>query len=172
MANRTSIKSTKVAQKTAAKRAAAKAAKPRKTAPKSQSGKAAKPALLAGGNPQIAKGDGDAPVRAYIAAMPGWKRELGERIDALVAREVPGVRRAVKWNSPFYGVEGQGWFMSFHVFARYVKVTFFKGTSLAPAPRGGTAKEARWIDVREDDLDEKQMKAWIRQAAKLPGWMA
>lgn len=126
--------------------------------------------LLAGGNPQIAKADGDAPVRAYIAAMPGWKRAIGKRLDALVVSNVPGVRKAVKWNSPFYGVAGQGWFLSFHVFTRYVKVTFFRGTSLRPVPPGGTSEEARWIDVHEDDLDEAQMASWVKQAAALPGW--
>jgi hypothetical protein len=130
----------------------------------------AKPALLAGGNPQIAKADGDAPVQAYIAAMPGWKSELGRRLDALIVRTVPGVQKAVKWNSPFYRVEGRGWFVSFHTFTSYVKVTFFQGTSLRPVPPGGTAKDARWIDIREDDLDEAQMARWIRQAAALPGW--
>ncbi len=126
--------------------------------------------LLSGGNPQIAKADGNAPVQAYIAAMPEWKREVGRRLDALIAKTVPGVRKAVKWNSPFYGVEGQGWFMAFHVYARAVKVTFFRGTSLEPAPPGGKSKEARWIDIHEDDLDVKQMTKWIRQAAALPGW--
>jgi hypothetical protein len=129
-----------------------------------------KPVLLSGGNPRIAKADGDAPVQKYIAAMPGWKRDIGRRLDALIARNDPQVRKAVKWNSPFYGIEGRGWFLAFHVYARYVKVTFFKGTSLQPAPAGGKSKEARWIDVHEDDLDEKQMSAWIRQAAALPGW--
>jgi hypothetical protein len=129
-----------------------------------------KPVLLSGGNPQIAKADGDAPVQAYIAAMPGWKCDIGRRLDALVVRHVPDVRKAVKWNSPFYGLEGQGWFLSFHVFAKYVKVTFFQGTSLDPVPPGGTAKEARWIDVHEDDLDEKLMTKWIKQAAAIPGW--
>ena len=140
MANKTSIKSTKVAKKAAAKRVAAKAAKPRKTEPKSQSRKVAKPALLAGGNPQIAKADGDAPVQAYIAAMPGWKRDVGRRLDALIVRTVPGMRKAVKWNSPFYGIDGQGWLLSFHCFTRYVKVAFFRGTSLRPLPpaRPGT----------------------------------
>ena len=170
MANKTSIRSRKAAKKAAASQVAAKAAKPRKTAPKPRSGNAAKLVLLAGGNPQIAKAGGDAPVQAYIAAMPGWKREVGRRLDALIVRTVPGVRKAVKWNSPFYGVEGQGWFLSFHTFTNYVKVTFFQGTSLRPAPSGGKAKEARWIDVHEDDLDEAQMAAWIRQAAALPGW--
>jgi hypothetical protein len=123
-----------MAKKAAAKRVAAKAAKPRKTAPKSQSRKVAKPALLAGGNPQIAKADGDAPVQAYIAAMPGWKRDIGRRLDALIVRTVPGVRKAVKWNSPLYGVEGQGWFLGIHSFTNYVKVAFFRGTSLHPVP--------------------------------------
>jgi hypothetical protein len=130
-----------------------------------------KRALLSGGNPQIAKADGDAPVRAYIAAMPDWKRDVGRRLDALVVRNVPHVRKAVKWNSPFYGVEGQGWFLSFHVFARYVKVTFFNGAALRPVPPGGGKdKDARWVDVYEGDLDERQMAAWIRQAAARPGW--
>ena len=132
--------------------------------------KSKKVVLLSGGNPQIAKGDGDAPVQAYIAAMPGWKRDVGRRIDALAERTVPGVRKAVKWNSPFYGSEGQGWFLSFHVFTNYVKVTFFQGTSLRPPPPGGKAKDARWVDVRENDLDEAQMTEWIKQAAALPGW--
>lgn len=130
------------------------------------------PVLLAGGNPQIAKADGDAPVQAYIAAMPGWKRQVGERLDALITRAVPKVRKAVKWNSPFYGIDGQGWLVSFHTFTHYVKVTFFSGTSLRPSPPGGTAKEARWIDVHEDDLDEAQLTRWLKQAARLPGWMA
>jgi hypothetical protein len=134
---------------------------------------AAKPALLAGGNPQIAKGDGDAPVRAYIAAMPGWKRDVGRRLDALLVRAVPGVRKAVKWNSPFYGVDGRGWFLNFHTFTHYVKVAFFRGTSLRPVPPGqSTHEEVRYLDIREHDrLDEAQMKTWIRQAAALPGWV-
>lgn len=130
----------------------------------------AKPTLLAGGNPQIAKADGAAPVRAYIAAMPGWKSDVGRRLDALIERTVPGVRKAVKWNSPFYGIEGRGWFLGFHTFTNYVKVTFFQGTSLQPVPPGGMAKDARWIDIHEDDFDEARMVAWIRQAAALPGW--
>jgi len=129
--------------------------------------------LLTGGNPQIAKADGDAPVQAYIAAMPGWKRDIGKRLDALIVRNVPKVRKAVKWNSPFYGIDGQGWFLSFHVFTRYVKVTFFKGTLLRSVPPGGTGKDARWIDIHEDDkLDEAQMATWVKQAAAMPGWMA
>jgi hypothetical protein len=134
--------------------------------------KGAKVVLLSGGNPQIAKEDGDAPVKAYIAAMPGWKREVGSRLDALIVRTVPNVRKAVKWNSPFYGIEGRGWFVSFHVFTRYVKVTFFRGTSLRPVPPGGKSKDARWIDIHEDDLDEAQMAKWVKQAAALPGWMS
>jgi hypothetical protein len=128
--------------------------------------------LLSGGNPQIAKADGDAPVRAYIAAVPGWKRDIAKRLDALVVRTVPNVQKAVKWNSPFYGVEGQGWFLSFHVFTRCIKVTFFRATSLRPVPPGGTGKDARWIDIHEDDFDEAQLSAWIKQAAALPGWLA
>jgi hypothetical protein len=143
----------------------------RETRPRKAVTRSATP-LLAGGNPQVAKAEGDAPVKAYIAAMPGWKRDVGRRLDALVVRTVPGVRKAVKWNSPFYGVEGRGWFLAFHVFARYVKVTFFKGTSLRPVPPGGTGKEARWIDVHEHDLDEARLAAWVKQAAALPGWMA
>lgn len=129
------------------------------------------PVLLAGGNPQIAKADGDAPVQAYIAAMPDWKRDVGRRLDKLIVRTVPQVTKAVKWNSPMYGLEGQGFFVSFHTFTNYVKVTFFKGTSLDPVPPGGKSKEARWIDVHEDDLDEKQMVSWLKQAAALPGWI-
>src|SRR5262245_39257277 len=134
MAQRTSRKPAKVARKAAAKRVAAKAAKPRKTAPKAQSRKAARPILLAGGNPRIAKGDGDTPVQAYIAAMPDWKRDVARRLDALIVRTVPFVRKAVKWNSPLYGVEGHGWFFGIHAFTNYVKVAFFRGTSLRPVP--------------------------------------
>ena len=132
---------------------------------------AAKPALLAGGNPQIAKGDGDAPVQAYIAAMPGWKRDVGRRLDALVARTVPGVRKAVKWNSPLYGVEGQGWFLGIHCFTKYVKVAFFRGTSLRPVPPGASkSKDTRYLDIHEDDqLDEAQLAAWVKHASQLPG---
>jgi len=150
-----------------------RASKPRKSATKSKSrpkASAKKVAvLLSGGNPRIAKADGDAPVQAYIAAMPGWKRDIGKRLDALVVRNVPNLRKAVKWNSPMYSLEGQGWFLGFHVFTRYVKVTFFRGTSLRPVPPGGTGKDARWIDVHEDDLDEAQMATWVKQAAALPG---
>ena len=128
--------------------------------------------LLSGGNPQIAKADGDAPVKAYIAAMPGWKRDVGKRLDALIVHNVPNVRKAVKWNSPFYGIKDQGWLLSFHVFTRYVKVTFFSGTSLRPVPPGGTGKDARWIDIHDgDELDAAQMTTWVKQAAALPGWI-
>ena len=129
------------------------------------------PVLLSGGNPQIAKADGDAPVQAYIAAMPGWKRAVGRRLDAIIGRTVPDVRKAVKWNSPFYGIEGRGWFLAFHVFTRYVKVSFFRGTSLRPLPPGASKHEhVRYCDIHEDDFDEPQMTAWIEQAAALPGW--
>ena len=127
--------------------------------------------LLSGGNPQIAKADGDAPVQAYIAAMPEWKSDVGRRIDDLIVRVVPDVRKAVRWNSPWYGVEGQGWFVSYHVFTRYVKVTFLNGVRLDPLPPGsGKDPDARWIDIFEDALDEEQLEAWVRQAATIPGW--
>jgi len=128
--------------------------------------------LLSGGNPQIAKADGDAPVQAYIAAMPGWKRDLGKRLDALIVRNVPNVRKAVKWNSPFYGIEDQGWFLSFHVFTHYVKVTFFRGTALRPIPPGASKhKDVRYLDIREGDELDEQMANWLTQAAALPGWI-
>ena len=132
---------------------------------------AANPALLAGGNPQIAKADGDAPVQTYIAAMPGWKRHVGRRLDALIVRTVPGVRKAVKWNSPFYRIEGQGWFLNFHTFTNYVKVAFFRGTSLRPVPPAASkSKDTRYLDIHEDDqLDEAQLAAWVKQASQLPG---
>jgi hypothetical protein len=160
MAGKTSRKSAKVAK--VAKKAAAKRV-------------VAKPALLAGGNPQIAKADGDAPVQAYIAAMPGWKRDVGRRLDALIVRTVPNVRKAVKWNSPFYGVEGQGfedpgWFLSFHCFTKYIKVAFFRGASLRPLPPAASKhKDVRYLDIHEDQLDEAQFAAWVKQASLLPG---
>jgi len=171
MANKTFIKSTKSAEKAAAERVGAKAAKPRKTALKSQSRRVAKPTLIAGGNPQIAKADGDAPVQAYIAATPGWKREVGRRLDALIVRTVPGVRKAIKWNSPFYGVEGQGWFLGIHCFTNYIKVAFFRGTSLCRVPPGESkSKDTRYLDIHEDDqLDEVHLAAWVKQASQLPG---
>jgi hypothetical protein len=129
--------------------------------------------LLTGGNPRIAKADGDAPVQAYIAGMPGWKRDIGHWLDALIVRNVPGVRKAVKWNSPFYGIEGRGWFLGLHSFTRYVKVAFFRGTSLRPPPPGASkSRDTRYIDIREaDKLDEVQMAKWVKQAAALPGWL-
>lgn len=128
--------------------------------------------LLSGGNPQIPKGDGDGPVQAYIAAMPGWKQEIGRQLDELIGRLVPGVQKAVRWNSPFYGLEGQGWFLAVHCLTKYVKVTFFKGLLLQPVPPGGTekSKDARWVDIYEGKFDGKQMALWIKQAAALPGW--
>jgi len=130
-----------------------------------------KPVLLSGGNPQIAKGEGDAPVQAYIAAMPGWKSDVGRRLDALIEQTVPGVRKAVKWNSPFYGVEGQGWFLSHHTFKNYVKVAFFRGGSLRPIPPGASkSQDTRYLDIRENEpLDEAQFADWVRQASQLPG---
>lgn len=137
-----------------------------------RTGATAKPVLLAGGNPQIAKADGNAPVQAYLTAMPGWKRGVGRQLDALIVRTVPGVRKAVRWNTPFYGVEGRGWFLSFHCMTKYIKVAFFRGTSLRPLPPGESkTQETRYLDIYEDEpLDEKQMAAWIKQAAAIPGW--
>lgn len=128
------------------------------------------PRLLSGGNPQIAKGYGEAPVQAYIAAMPGWKSDLGRRLDALITETVPDVRKAVKWNSPFYGADDDGWFLSFHCFAKYVKVAFFHGASLDPVPPGKSKQaNVRYLDIREDDtLDEAQCRAWVKQASALP----
>jgi hypothetical protein len=137
--------------------------------PKSK--KAAEPKLLSGGNPQIAKADGDAPVQAYLDAMPGWKQDVGRQLDALIMRTVPGARKAVRWNTPFYGIEGQGWFIAFHCITKYIKVTFFRGTSLQPVPPVGSKVEnVRYFHIHEDDsLDEKLLTSWIRQASKLPG---
>jgi hypothetical protein len=153
MASRASKKPAKTTKKAAAKRAGGK------------------PTLLAGGNPQIPKGEGDAPVQAYIAAMPGWKRHVGRHLDALIVRTVPDVHKAVKWNSPFYGIKGNGWFVNFHCFTRYVKVAFFRGTSLRPVPPGESKHpEVRYLDIHEDDpLDEAQLAKWVKQASKLPG---
>ena len=134
---------------------------------------AKQPTLLSGGNPQIAKADGDAPVQAYIRAMPGWKSDVGRRLDALIVRNVPKVQKAVKWNSPFYGIEGRGWFLSLHCFTKYIKVAFFRGTSLRPVPPGESKHdEVRYLDIRQEDpVDETQLAKWIRQAAFLPGWI-
>ena len=144
------------------------AGKPRKPATKAKPVK-----LLSGGNPQIAKADGDVPVQAYIAAMPGWKRDIGMRLDALIGCNVPNVCKAVKWNTPFYGIEGQGWFLGFHCLTKYVKVSFFRGTSLRPVPPGeSTQKGVRYLDIHEDDqLDEELVASWIRQASKFAGWV-
>jgi len=139
-----------------------------KTAKKKLAAK--KPKLLSGGNPQIAKAHGDAPVQAYIAAMPGWKREVGERLDAIITRAIPRVKKAVKWNSPFYGMAENVWFLSFHVFARYVKVAFFQGASLKPPPEGASEHpRVRYYDIHEGELDERQFAAWVKQAIKFPG---
>jgi len=148
--------------------------RPAKVVEKTAKPIATNPVLLSGGNPQIAKGDGDAPVQAYIAAMPGWQSDVGRRLDALIVRTLPDVRKAVKWNSPFYGVEGQGWFLGLHVFTRYVKVGFFRGASLRPLPPGASKdKDMRYIDIHEgDELDEVQMADWVKQAAALPGFLA
>jgi len=152
-----------MAAKKAATRNTMSTSRPKTTKPK--------PKLLSGGNPQIAKANGDAPVQAYIAAMPGWKRDVGRRIDALIVRTVPGVRKAVKWNSPFYGIEGQGWFLSVHCYAKYVKVAFFQGAALRPLPPGESKqKDVRYLDIHEGELDEKQLSKWVKQAATIPGW--
>ena len=142
---------------------------PAKTPPKRSS---AKPVLLAGGNPQIAKADGNAPVQAYIAAMPGWKRDIGRRLDKLIVRTIPHVQKAVRWNSPFYGVKGSGWFLNFHCYTKFVKVAFFRGSSLKPIPPGASKhKDVRYLDIYEDgSLDEAQFVKWVRQASALPGW--
>ncbi len=155
-----------------ASKSAKPATKPRKAAAaKAPARESAKPRLLSGDNPQIPKGYGDAPVQAYIAAIPGWKREVARRVDQLIARAVPGVQKAVKWNSPFYGIEGDGWFMSYHCFTNYLKVAFFRGAALRPVPPGRSKqKDVRYLDIHEDDpLDEAQFTDWVKQASQLPG---
>ena len=131
----------------------------------------AAPKLLSGGNPQIPKGEGDEPVQAYIAAMPGWKRALGERLDRLIVGTVPDVDKAVKWNQPFYGHEAEGWFLAFRCFTEYVQLQFFRGTSLDPVPpKASKHDEVRYLDIHEDDvLDEDLFVSWIEQASALPG---
>ena len=151
-------------------------AKPRtakRMAPAAKTKPAGKVKLLSGGYPQIAKGEGDGPVQDYIAAIPDWKRDAARRVDALITKNVPGVKKAVKWNSPFYGVEGRGWFVSYHCFTKYLKVTFFKGSALKPLPPSGSKHpEVRYLDIYQDKpLDEAQLGDWIRQAAALPGWL-
>jgi hypothetical protein len=132
--------------------------------------KTKKPKLLSGDNPQIAKGYGDAPVQAYIAAIPGWKRDVARRLDALITRAVPKVYKAVKWNSPFYGIENNAWFLSFHCYTNYIKVAFYRGASLRPRPPGASKQpEVRYLDVRAEELDEVQFVDWVKQASKLPG---
>ncbi len=150
--------------------------KTRKSTTKSSAGtntKATPVKLLSGGNPQIAKADGDAPVQAYFDALPGWKSDRGRKIDALIIKAVPHVRKAVKWNSPFYGVEGQGWFVSMHAFTKYLKVAFFRGTALQPMPPGISKTEGtRYLDIYENDaLDEAQLISWFKQASEIPGWI-
>ncbi len=142
--------------------------------PTARTSKAKPVKLLAGGNPQIAKAPGNAPVKAYIDALPGWKRELGRQLDTLIVRSVPKVQKSVKWNSPFYGIAGQGWFVGLHTFTRYMKVAFFRGTSLRPMPPGASKNEGtRYLDIHEGDaLDEAQLARWLKQAAALPGWLA
>ncbi len=171
MAGKSSRKSAKVAKKTAVKRVAAQSAAPPKSVPKSPPHEVARPKLLSGGNPQIRKAEGDAPVQAYIQACPGWKREVCRRLDAVIELTLPGVRKAVKWNSPLYGAAGQGWFLSVHCFTEYVKVAFFRGTSLRPLPPGESRqKEVRYLDVHEHEpFDEAQFAAWVKQASQLPG---
>lgn len=178
MADKKSSKLVKGVKKAAGKRVAAKAATPRPAVAKKAAAKkkvaaaTAKPVkLLSGGNPQIAKGDGDAPVQAYIAAMPGWKGDIGRRLDALIERTVPDVRKGVRWNTPFYGVGDEGWFLGFHCITKYVKVAFFRGTSLRPMPPvESKQKEVRYLHLYEDDqFDEAQLTAWVKQASELPG---
>jgi hypothetical protein len=170
-AKRKPRKPAKVTRKAATKRVTPKAGRPRKAAAKSSAkSSSGKVVLLSGGNPQIAKGYGEAPVQAYIAAMPGWKSDVGRRLDAVITRTVPGVKKAVKWNSPFYGREDDVWFLAFHVFEKYVKVTFFRGASLRPQPQGKSKYEAvRYYDIHEGELDEDQFADWVKQASKLPG---
>jgi hypothetical protein len=139
--------------------------------PMTDSEKKHAPKLLSGGNPQIPKGEGDGPVQDYIAAMPGWKRRLGERLDQLVVRTVPTVDKAVKWNQPFYGHHGDGWFLAFRCYTKYVQLQFFRGASLDPVPpKSSKHDEVRYLDIHEDDdLDEAQLVSWIGQASRLPG---
>jgi hypothetical protein len=165
------------AKKPAAKKAPVRKAStkqaPAKTAVAKKAGtNGAKPKLLSGGNPQIAKADGDAPVRAFIDAMPGWKRDVGRQVDAIIGRALPGVRRAVRWNSPFYGTEANGWFLSYHCITRYIKVAFYRGTELDPMPPVASKNEGtRYFHIHEGEaIDEKLLASWVRQAAKLPGW--
>lgn len=174
MAEETSAKATKSETRKAApadRRSTRSAGHPPAAAPVSEEGTAAAPNLLSGGNPQIAKGYGEAPVQAYIAAMPGWKREVGRRLDALIAREVPGLRKAVKWNTPLYGLDDRSWFLGFHCFTKYVKVTFFRGLALEPVPPvASKSADTRYFHIHEGEpLDEDRLADWVRQASRLPG---
>ena len=139
--------------------------------PSSREGDAGRPKLLSGGNPQIPKGEGDGPVQAYIAAMPGWKSELGAYLDELIVRTVPGVHKAVKWNQPFYGFAGEGWFLAFRCYTGYVQLAFFRGAALDPPPtKGSKHPDVRYFDISEgDDVDEDRLVSWIEQASRLPG---
>jgi hypothetical protein len=162
-----SARPAKLPKRKVAPKAAGKGGRPK--LPKNENGVV----LLAGGNPQVAKADGDAPVQHYIANMPGWKSTQGRKLDALITRTVPAVRKAVKWNSPFYGIEGQGWFLAFHVFTKYIKVHFFRGRSLEPPPPVPSSEpRARYVHIDEGGFDDAQMTEWIKQAAAIPGWMA
>lgn len=172
MADKPMKKTAKASQKATATKRAVKQATPRKAATKSPSKRTKKPVLLSGGNPQIAKADGDAPVQAYIAAMPGWKQDVGRRLDTLIVDALPDVQKAVKWNTPFYGIKGQGWFLGFHCITKYIKVSFFQGASLRPLPPvESKQKDVRYLHIYEDgSFDEAQFLDWVKQASQLPGW--
>jgi hypothetical protein len=163
----------KTKRSTAKRATAATSTRPAKTKSKAPKRAVKKTKLLAGDNPQIRKGEGDAPVKAYIAAIPGWKQDVARKLDSLIKGVVPKANKAIKWNSPFYGIEGKGWFLSFHCFSKYVKVAFFRGAALRPVPPGESKhKDVRYLDIHEDDeLDAAQLKKWVRQAAALPGWI-
>ncbi|MGJ4788803.1 DUF1801 domain-containing protein [Leptospira koniambonensis] len=166
------IKKKAVVKKKSAKPAIKKTSKSNKTAAKKSSKLSKKePILLSGGNPQIAKGYGDGPVQEYISAMPGWKKDIGLKLDEIIVRTIPYVYKAVKWNSPLYGIEGDGWFLGIHVFNKYVKVAFFRGSHLKPLPPGESKqKEVRYLDIKENEkIDEAQLSSWIKQASELPG---
>jgi len=171
MAEETSRKPTKGATRLATTNVEHVAAGAETRPPAATSPQASKPVLLSGGNPQIPKGEGDAPVQAYIAAMPGWKSDAGRRLDALIVGAVPGVHKAVKWNSPLYGLQGQGWFLSVHCFTKYIKVAFFRGMALSPVPPvASRSKDTRYYHIHENDrMDEAQFVSWVKQASELPG---
>jgi hypothetical protein len=157
-------RSTVPGAKASAKKAGAAKVSRSPSAGKGAPHKARKPASLP-------RSDGDSGVQAYIASMEPWQAAIARRVDALVVKRVPGVRKAVRWHCPFYGVEGQGWFLAFSAFQRHVKFSFFKGASLEPVPPIGRYKDVRSLDLREsDELDERQLGTWIEQAASIPGW--